>query len=380
MATFTSYGMPYRQLSEIPIAVASPSLGMNIVHTLPIKIKAAAEAKFAAIEIGMDDLIAYSRSLNPDLTPPHAKYHSTGAPTLEPDPRDPADDPLWSTLTSTALLVKSLCSELGLHVLTLHPLSQYEGWPEHTDRHAWAWEKALRWLDVASSLGAEMIQVGSNNELNASAGVDACAKDMLRLAQAAQERGVRVAYEPWCWGAYVNTWEGCWEIVQKANHPNLGLCLDTFQISGSPVYGASPTHPSGWILGYHPSVFTLSLHKLTESIPASKIFFLQISDGARLDPPLGRGNELDERWKGGWEPRQVWSAARRPLPFEDRGYLPVLEVVEAVLGTGFRGYFSYEPFEQEQEALDALIPDRYAQACRRAHEQLVAAVERKWRR
>ncbi|KZO96854.1 xylose isomerase-like protein [Calocera viscosa TUFC12733] len=372
--------MPHRAMYEMPTCFASPSLGMHPAHTLPLKIKAAADAGFAAIEIGMDDLIAYAHALNPDLPDPHPKYRATGAPALEPDPRDPADEPLWAALMTTASAVHELCANLELHILCLQPLSQYEGWPEPNDRHAWAWERALRWLDLAKELGAEMLQVGSNNELNASAGVEACVQDMKRIALAAGERELKIAYEPWCWGAYTNTWEACWEIVQKVDHPALGLCLDTFQIGGNPVYGASPTTATGWINGYHPTVFTLSLRKLTQSVPGSKIFYLQISDGAKLEPPLGRGNALDDRWKTGWESRQVWSGARRPLPFHG-GYLPVLEITEAVLATGFRaGYLSYEIFEKEQEDEDPGIPERYAKEGMKTHERLMASVTRKWRR
>ncbi|KZT57225.1 xylose isomerase-like protein [Calocera cornea HHB12733] len=374
--------MPLMALYEVPVAIASPSLGMNPAHTLPLKLKAAADAGFGAVEIGMDDLIAYARALNPDLPEAHPKYRATGAPVLEPEPRDPIDEPIWAALKTTAAAVKELCANLGLHILCLQPLSQYEGWPEPMDRHAWAWEKALRWLDLAKELGAEMLQVGSNNELNASAGVEACVQDMRRIAVAAEERGVKIAYEPWCWGAYTNTWEGCWEIVQKADHPALGLCLDTFQIAGSPVYGASPTAATGWINSYTPTLFSLSLKNLTQSVKADKIFFLQISDGAKLDPPLGRGNELDSRWTRGWESRQVWSGARRPLPFrpEKGGYLPVVEITDAVLATGFRGYMSYEIFEKEQEDDDPSVPERWAKDAKRAHDQLMSAVTRKWRR
>lgn len=42
-------------------------------------------------------------------------------------------------------------------------------------------------------------------------------------------------------------------------------------------------------------------------------------------------------------PRGRWSHDFRPLPFQ--GYLPVVDFIKAVLGTGFRGWFSYEIFD-----------------------------------
>ena len=38
------------------------------------------------------------------------------------------------------------------------------------------------------------------------------------------------------------------------------------------------------------------------------------------------------------------SSAYRPLPFQ--GYLPCVDFTRAVLKTGFRGWFSYEVFDQ----------------------------------
>ena len=71
---------------------------------------------------------------------------------------------------------------------------------------------------------------------------------------------------------------------------------------------------------------------LTAKVLPEKIFFLQISDAYEMDPPLDK--EPDEQ---GLRPKGRWSYDYRPLPY-DRGYLPVVEVTKAVLGTGFRGW------------------------------------------
>lgn len=59
------------------------------------------------------------------------------------------------------------------------------------------------------------------------------------------EKGFKVAYENWCWATHAPTWKDVWRIVQKANRPNLGLCLDTFQSAGG-EWGA-PATKSGLI-------------------------------------------------------------------------------------------------------------------------------------
>jgi sugar phosphate isomerase/epimerase len=80
-----------------------------------------------------------------------------------------------------------------------------------------------------------------------------------------------------------------------------------------------------------------SCERLANTVPADKIFLLQISDAYRLRKPISQ-EEID-----GARPRRMWSDNFRPLPFE--GYLPVVDFTKAVLRTGFRGWFSYEIFD-----------------------------------
>ena len=129
--------------------------------------------------------------------------------------------------------------------------------------------------------------------------------------------------------------------MQKANRLNIGLCLDTFQTAGSEW--ADPTTASGLIEGTERDELQLSfgksLQELKATIPKDKIYFFQISDGYKMQPPLEE--KPDEN---GLRPRGRWSHDFRPLPFEE-GYLPVVEVTRAVLGTGFTGWFSAEVFD-----------------------------------
>lgn len=158
-----------------------------------------------------------------------------------------------------------------------------------------------------------------------------------------------------------------WEIVQKADRPNIGLCLDTFQTAGSEW--ADPTTKSGLIEGVDVEAleknFHASLRELSDTVPKDKIYFLQISDAYRMDPPLS--TEPDE---SGLRPRGRWSHDYRPLPF-DGGYLPVVEVTKAVLGTGFRGWFSTEIFDgrmQEKYGDDMVA---FAKKAMKVHERLI---------
>lgn len=154
------------------------------------------------------------------------------------------------------------------------------------------------------------------------------------------ERNMRLAYENWCWSTHAPTWRDVWEIVNAVDRPNIGLCLDTFQTAGSEW--ADPTSASGVIddvpIEELKTGFRESLRDLATSVPAKKIYLLQISDGYRVPEPL------EKKVINNLQPRGRWSHDWRPQPY-DGGYLPIEEVSKAVLRTGFRGWFSMEVFD-----------------------------------
>ena len=133
--------------------------------------------------------------------------------------------------------------------------------------------------------------------------------------------------------------------MQRVDRPTFGLCLDTLQ-SGGGEWG-DPTTVSGRVEGLSQSeldkTWKLSCEELAKILPPEKIFFLQISDAYKMGPPLHK-----KPYEDGLRPRGFWSHAYRPLPY-DGGYLPVVGITKAVLGTGFKGWMSIETFDGRQE-------------------------------
>lgn len=174
-------------------------------------------------------------------------------------------------------------------------------------------------------------------------------EDLRELADLLKEHKMHLAYENWCWSTHAPTWKDVWEIVRDVDRDNIGLCLDTFQTAGSEW--ADPTEPSGRIEeDPNPAIpdydkmpldkkFGDSMKELASTVPANRIYLLQISDAYKPEP-----RALEKQDINGVRPRARWSHAYRPLPYAG-GYLPVEAVTRAVLGTGFKGWSSVEVFD-----------------------------------
>ena len=56
------------------------------------------------------------------------------------------------------------------------------------------------------------------------------AAQLHELAERAARRNIRVGYEALAWASRVNHYEHAWKIVREADHPHLGVILDSFHI------------------------------------------------------------------------------------------------------------------------------------------------------
>ncbi|KAK6068628.1 3-dehydroshikimate dehydratase [Seiridium cupressi] len=307
--------------SQIPTSYATCSIGYKESHTLPLKLKAIADAGFDAIELSMPDIQAYGKLLNGK----------------EPDEKD------YDTLVAVGSQIKTQVAEHGLKILMLQPFANFEGWPKGSKERQDAFDRAKGWVRIMEAVGTDMLQVGSSDAPGISSSFEELASDLAELADILAPKGFRIAYENWCWATHAPTWKDVWEIVKKADKPNLGLCLDTFQSAGG-EWG-DPTTKSGHIDAFGRSHLEQkwgeSLADLSVTVPADKIYLLQISDACKVDPPIEAKTNED-----GLRPRGQWSHDYRPLPY-DGGYLPIVEFLNAVLGTGFTGWLSVEVFDEK---------------------------------
>ena len=276
----------------------------------------------------------------PDLVSSANQLHTTDQ--QKESGKDQIGNYDYDELCAAAKEVKMMCDDRGLTVLMLQPFANFEGWSEGSEEHKDAWRRVEGWMRIMEAAGTDMLQVGSSDSPAAKIGTDRnrFVTDLRQLADRLATKNFRIAYENWCWSTHAPDWEDVWDICQKVDRPNCGLCLDTFQ-SGGGEWG-DPTTSSGMredgrSMEQVEKDWKASCQLLSQTVPAYKIYLMQISDAYKLKQPF-YAKEID-----GQRPRARWSHDFRPLPFE--GYLPVVDFTEAVLKKGFRGWFSYEIFD-----------------------------------
>jgi 4-hydroxyphenylpyruvate dioxygenase len=196
--------------------------------------------------------------------------------------------------------IRARCADLGLTIDLYQPFRDFEAVPAEQLRANLA--RAERKFAVMAELGADTVLVCSSVAPDAVDDDDLAAEQLALLADRAAGHGMRIAYEALAWGRHVSTWDHSWRIVQRADHPALGLCLDSFHVL------SRGSDPAG-----------------IAAITAGKVFFLQLADAPDL-----RMDVLQ------------WSRHHRLFPGQGAFDLPGF--VALVLATGYDGPLSLEVF------------------------------------
>ena len=116
----------------------------------------------------------------------------------------------------------------GLRVTGFQVLRDFEGLSGHL--HGYKVDIAKSMLEMCAALGSKILLVCSSTSVHASQDLDVLAKDLRKLAMLAIPLGIQVAYEGLSWGRTVNEFTTAWEVVSRADVPNLGLGLDSFHL------------------------------------------------------------------------------------------------------------------------------------------------------
>ncbi|WP_106477862.1 bifunctional sugar phosphate isomerase/epimerase/4-hydroxyphenylpyruvate dioxygenase family protein [Phytohalomonas tamaricis] len=238
-------------------AIATVSLSGE----LPDKLEAIARAGYTGVEIFENDLLSYGGS-----------------------PEE----------------VRALAESLGLKIIALQPFRDFEAMPSpQRERN---FERAERKFKLMKALGTDFMLVCSNTSPLCIDDKERAAADLYELAERAAAHGLRIGFEALAWGRYTSDYRDAWDIVQRGNHPNLGLVLDSFHMLA---------------LGLDPAPVA--------DIPGERIFLVQVADAPLLD-------------------MDVLSWSRHHRCFPGQGRLPIKDFMKALAKTGYCGPLSHEIF------------------------------------
>jgi sugar phosphate isomerase/epimerase len=116
----------------------------------------------------------------------------------------------------------------GLRGTGFQVLRDFEGLSGHLHQYKVDIAKAM--LEMCAALGCKVLLACSSTSPHATQDLDQIARDLRKLAMLAVPLGIKVAYEGLSWGRTVNEYTTAWDLVCRADCPNLGLCIDSYHI------------------------------------------------------------------------------------------------------------------------------------------------------
>jgi sugar phosphate isomerase/epimerase len=116
----------------------------------------------------------------------------------------------------------------GLRGTGFQVLRDFEGLSGHL--HQYKVDIAKTMLEMCAALGCDVLLACSSTLTHASQDLDHIARDLRKLAMLAIPFGIKIAYEGLSWGRTVNEFTTAWDVVCRADCPNLGIGFDSFHI------------------------------------------------------------------------------------------------------------------------------------------------------
>jgi sugar phosphate isomerase/epimerase len=201
----------------------------------------------------------------------------------------------------------------GLRVTGFQVLRDFEGLSGHL--HDYKVDIARSMIEMCAALGSPVLLACSSTSRHASEDRDAIARDLRKLAMMALPFRIKVAFEGLSWGRHINDCIGAFDVVQRADCPNLGLGLDSFH-----------------------SFATRTPTEVLESIDCTRIFLVQLADFMWQEI-----RTVEER---------IETARHfRVFPGEGVHSEEVVKLVQALDRQGYSGDYSFEVFNDDYQQL-----------------------------
>lgn len=201
----------------------------------------------------------------------------------------------------------------GLRGTGFQVLRDFEGLSGHLHHYKVDIAKAM--LEMCAALDCKVLLACSSTSAHASQDLDHIARDLRKLAMLALPLGIKIAYEGLSWGRTINEFTTAWDVVCRADCPNLGLGIDSFHI----VAAKTPLDEIDYL-------------------DPSKIFLVQLADFMWQETKT-------------FEERMSTARTFRVFPGEGVHSEQLVELVQKLDRLGYAGDYSFEVFNDDYQQM-----------------------------
>ena len=219
----------------------------------------------------------------------------------------------------------------GLRGTGFQVLRDFEGLSGHL--HEYKIDIAKAMLQMCSALGCKVLLACSSTSTHATQDLDHIARDLRKLAMLALPLGIKIAYEGLSWGRTINEFTTAWDVVSRADCPNLGMGIDSYHIFAAKT----------------------PLDEI-DYLDPSKIFLVQLADFMWQETKT-------------FEERMATARTFRVFPGEGVHSEALAELVLKLDALGYRGDYSFEVFNDDYVNLPLPV------VCERARKSAVWLAE-----
>lgn len=213
-------------------------------------------------------------------------------------------------------------------------LRDFEGLSGHL--HGYKVDMAQSMLEMCVATGSNLLLACSSTSRHASEDRNHLARDLKKLAMLALPLGIKVAYEGLSWGRTINEFTAAWDVICRADCPNLGICIDSFHMF------AAKTPLDG-----------------IEDLDPEKIFLVQLSDFMWSETPS-------------FEERMNIARTFRVFPGEGVHSEQLADLVLRLDRLGYQGDYSFEVFNDDYQQLPlATVADRARRSAHWLHDDVL---------
>ena len=201
----------------------------------------------------------------------------------------------------------------GLRGTGFQVLRDFEGLsaPATHKLHQYKVDIAKQMLEMCAALGCKVLLACSSTSQHANADLDLIARDLRKLAMLAVPYGIRIAFEGLSWGRTINEFTTAWDVINRADCPNLGIGIDSFHI----VAAQTPLDA-------------------IDDLQADKIFLVQLADFMWQETKT-------------FEERMTTARTFRVFPGEGVHSEQLVQLVLKLDALGYRGDYSFEVFNDD---------------------------------